>query len=216
MVPSRTGRDKETNVIFYPYSVPDGTFFILHSFKMSQNDFTKVKEYTISIKRANLVALFLIIPIALFYIVPFYIVWGKNIFVCIKSIRLLWALLSIPLGIIVHELSHGVIWAMFSNKGFRSIRFGIMWEYLTPYCHCSEPLKVWQYIFGGLAPLFIMGFLPGICALITGNAFLMFIAMFFTWAAGGDIQAVWMLRKFKMNQHVIDHPVELGFIVVDA
>jgi hypothetical protein len=182
---------------------------------MSQNGLSTKKEYTISMKRANAVALFLIIPVAILFIIPFYLVWDRNIFNCIKSIGLLWVLLSIPFGIVLHELSHGVVWAMFAKKGFHSIRFGIMWEYLTPYCHCSEPLKAWQYICGGIAPLMIMGVLPGIYALITGNTFLMFFAMFFTWAAGGDIQSIWMLRKFNMNQKIVDHPVELGFIVID-
>lgn len=182
---------------------------------MNKPEIIHRKEYTINMKRANTVALFLIIPIAIIYIVPFYFIWGKNIFNCIKTISLLWVLLSIPFGIVLHELSHGFVWAMFAERGFHSIRFGIMWQYLTPYCHCSEPLKVWQYMAGGLAPLIIMAILPGIYALITGNSFLMFFAIFFTWAAGGDIQTVWMLRKLKMNQRVTDHPVDLGFILVD-
>jgi hypothetical protein len=43
----------------------------------------------------------------------------------------------------------------------------------------------------------------------------MFYAIFFSAAAGGDIQAVWILRKFKSNQMIKDHPEELGFIVLD-
>lgn len=173
------------------------------------------KEYTISVRRANVVAFFFIIPIAFFYMLPFYILWGKNILNSIKSISLTIALLSIPLGIVIHELSHGLVWALFTTKGIRSISFGVKWEYLTPYCHCSEPLKVWQYITGALSPLFLMGILPGVYAMISGDTFIMFFAMFFTWAAGGDIQAVWMLRKFKMGQMVKDHPEDLGFIIVD-
>jgi hypothetical protein len=182
---------------------------------MNQGKPTQPKEFTISIKQANIVALVLIIPIMLLYAFPFFLVWHKNILQGIKSISLVIVLLSVPLGIVVHELSHGVVWAVFAKRGFRSIRFGINWEYLTPYCHCSEPLRVWQYIAGGLAPFCIMGFLPAMYAMITGNTFLMFFAMFFTWAAGGDLQAVWMLRRFKMNRWVKDHPADLGFIVLD-
>jgi hypothetical protein len=182
---------------------------------MKEKIYSDSKEFTISIRQANLVALLLILPIAVVYVLLFYLFWGTNILVCTNSIRLSYALLSIPTGIIIHELSHGIVWAIFAEKGFRAIRFGIKWEYLTPYCHCSDPLKVWQYILGGIAPLILMGVIPAFCALIYGNVFLMFFAMFFTWAAGGDIQAIWMLRKFKMYQKVKDHPVELGFIVVD-
>jgi hypothetical protein len=58
-----------------------------------------------------------------------------------------------------------------------------------------------------------MGILPGIYAMFTGNALWMFFAIFFSCAAGGDIQAVWMLRKFSRSQKVYDHPEELGFII---
>jgi hypothetical protein len=173
------------------------------------------KEFIISIKRANLIALILIFPITLFYMLPFYLLWGMNIFNSLKYIDLLFGFILIPVGIVVHELSHGLVWVLFSSGKFRSLRFGIKWEYLTPYCHYIEPLKVWQYIAGGVAPLIVMGVIPGIFALITGNSFLMFFAMFFTWAAGGDIQSVWMLRKFKASQKVIDHPEDLGFIVIE-
>jgi hypothetical protein len=182
---------------------------------MRQPELSNIREYTISIKRANKLALLFIFPIAILYVLPFYLLWGKNIFVSIKTISLAMALLSIPVGIMLHELLHGAVWAIFAAKGFRSIRFGIKWEYLTPYCHCLEPVKAWQYIAGGIAPVLIMGILPGVGALISGNTFIMFFAMFFTWAAGGDLQSVWMLRKFKIKQLVLDHPEELGFIVID-
>jgi hypothetical protein len=173
------------------------------------------KEYTIAIRQVNIIALIFIIPIALLYALPFYILWQINIFRSIKYITLTIFLLSLPIGIVLHEGLHGLTWAFFTKNGLRSIKYGIKWEYLTPYCHCEEPLKVWQYIVGGLMPLFILGIVPGIWALINGNALLMFFGMFFTWTAGGDIQSVWMLRKFKKNQLIKDHPEEIGFIVVE-
>ncbi|MBA7533087.1 hypothetical protein ES705_25322 [subsurface metagenome] len=171
------------------------------------------RVHIISIERAGFIALLFIVPIALIYALPFYLLWGKNVFASLRFQSLLFLLLFIVLGIVIHELLHGIVWAVFSKKGFRSIHFGVKWEFFTPYCHCTESLKVWQYILGGVAPLIIMGLLPGIYAIITGNALVMFIGIFFSWAAGGDIQAVWMLRRFKINQLIHDHPEELGFIV---
>ncbi len=170
---------------------------------------------TLSIEKVSTRALLLIFPILLVYALPFYLVWGKNVLVALRFRSILFLFLFIVLGIVAHELMHGVVWAIFSKRGFRSIHFGIKWEYFTPYCHCKESLKVWQYVLGGLAPLFFMGFLPAIYAMYAGNALWMFYAIFFSAAAGGDIQAVWMLRKFKSNQIVQDHPEELGFIVLD-
>lgn len=175
----------------------------------------EVKTFTLSIEKASIRALILIFPIVLFYALPFYLVWKKNVLTSLRFPSILFLFLFIVLGIVIHELLHGVVWALFSKRGFRSIHFGIKWEYFTPYCHCSEALKVWQYVLGGLAPLIFMGIFPAIYAMFTGNALWMFYAIFFSAAAGGDIQAVWMLRKFRSNQLVHDHPEELGFIVTD-
>lgn len=49
-------------------------------------------------------------------------------------------------GIVAHEAIHGIFWAAFAKRGFRSIRFGFLWKKLTAYCHCSEPLEVRPYI----------------------------------------------------------------------
>ena len=182
---------------------------------LSKQNSDKGQVITLSIEKASMRALLLIIPILLVYALPFYLVWGKNVLVALRFRSILFLFLFIVIGIVTHELLHGVVWAIFSKRGFRSIHFGIKWEYFTPYCHCTESLKVWQYVLGGLAPLFFMGFLPAIYAMCTGNALWMFYAIFFSAAAGGDIQAVWILRKFKSNQMIKDHPEELGFIVLD-
>jgi hypothetical protein len=118
--------------------------------------------------------------------------------------------------VVVHELLHGITWAFFVKGGFRSIRFGIKWSQLTPYCHCILPLKVWQYIVGTIAPLLFMGIIPSVIAFITGDPLLMFLGLFFTTTAAGDILSIWMLRNFKANQVIHDHPEELGFIVENS
>lgn len=171
------------------------------------------KVYTISIRKANIVALILIVPITLLYGVPYYLLWGENILDHLRSVSLAMFLISIPVGIVVHELLHGITWSFFARDGLRSIKFGIKWEFLTPYCHCREPLKVWHYVVGGIMPLLFMGIIPAVYAIITGNSLIMLIGTFFTWAAGGDIQAIWMLRKHRSDQWISDHPEELGFIV---
>lgn len=170
--------------------------------------------HTISIERANIVALLMIIPITVLYALPYYLIWHQNIFGSLKWINLGIFLLSLPVGIITHELLHGITWALIVPGGFRTISFGIKWEYLTPYCHSNAPMKVWQYVIGGLMPLLFMGIIPACISLFIGNKLLMFFSMFFTWTAAGDIQVVWMLRKFKRNQKVLDHPHDPGFIII--
>jgi hypothetical protein len=110
---------------------------------------------------------------------------------------------------------HGFGWAIFAKHGFKSISFGIKWEYLTPYCHCNEPLKRFPFLIGAILPLVVLGLFPAVYAYFTGNFTIWFFGFFFTIAAGGDIIAIWMLRKVKKGQLVQDHPSELGFIILD-
>ena len=173
------------------------------------------KVYTLSIGRLQRVALLFIIPLLLMFGLPFYLIWGVNVLVALRFRSFLFLVLFIIGGVIIHELLHGIAWALFSKHGFKSIQFGIKWEYLTPYCHCTEHLKVWQYIIGALAPVFCMGLIPAVWALFNGNALLMFFGIFYMWTAAGDITAVWIIKNFHRNQVIYDHPEELGFIVVE-
>ena len=65
-------------------------------------------------------------------------------------------LLSLCL-IIVHELIHGITWAIFVKNHFHAIDFGVVWSTLTPYCACFEPLKKWQYLLGTAMPTLVLG-----------------------------------------------------------
>jgi hypothetical protein len=73
-------------------------------------------------------------------------------------------------GIILHELIHGITWAKYTKDGFKSIRFGVLWKFLTPYCHCKEPLLVKHYIIGDYAS-YCLGAFPALLSFITGNVF---------------------------------------------
>jgi hypothetical protein len=102
---------------------------------------------------------------------------------------------------------------MYTKNGFKSIKFGVLWKVLTPYCHCSEPLKVKHYITGAIMPAIILGFLPFVYSLFTGNALWLFFGIFFTMSAVGDFLIVNLVRKENMNSLVLDHPSEVGCYV---
>ncbi len=114
------------------------------------------------------------------------------------------------LGIVLHELIHGITWAKFAKKGFKSIKFGILWKMLTPYCYCEETLNVRQYIIGAITPAIIMGIIPAVIAIVIGNLGLLIFGMFFTMAAGGDFLIINLIRKESSSDLVQDHPSEAG------
>lgn len=114
--------------------------------------------------------------------------------------------------VFIHELLHGVGWCLGAKGGWKSMYIGMMWESLTPYCHCKEPLAPGKYIFGGLFPVMILGGGLYIAALLTGSTLLLWLSMLNILAAGGDLLIVWHARRYK-DGYVLDHPTECGFVI---
>jgi len=182
---------------------------------MHTEDPTNRVEYTIDMGKVNLWVFIMIFPILLLFLLPFLLIWNFELLGLGRVILIKYGFIIVLLGIVLHELLHGITWALFATKGFKSIRFGINWKWLAPYCHCKEPLKAKYYAIGGLMPLVVMGIIPVIIALVSGNAALLVFGIIFTWAAGGDIISVYMLRKFNRNCLVFDHPDKIGFYTTE-
>lgn len=180
----------------------------------------KERKETINLKTANLFSLALFAATAVVFIVVYLLVWqpGKE---AVKAAVSDPALVSLPLigallgGIVVHELIHGVCWAMFAPSGFKSISFGVIWKMLTPYCHCNEPLKVKHYSIGALAPLVLLGIFPAIAGVVFHSYVALAYGVVFISAAAGDIMVAWRLRKEPAGNTVLDHPTEAGYIVYE-
>lgn len=171
-----------------------------------------IEEYTMEMGRVNLITVIMIIPITVIILLPFILIWSYETFKIGIDIFMDYFLLFFLGGIIIHELLHGLTWGYFASNGFKSIKYGIEWKYLTPYCHCTEPLKVKHYKIGVAMPLIVMGIIPSIIGLILGYGEILSFGIFFTWAAGGDIIALFMLRKLESDVYVSDHPKKMGFI----
>jgi len=193
--------------------------------KMNENKAYTRELITFNLVKANLYALVSIIPIIIIYVIPYYLIWRdsinketiKNLLIYYKHNGYLNPVLIftiimflLTIGIILHELIHGITWAKFTKNGFKSIRFGVLWKFLTPYCHCKEPLLIKHYIIGAIMPAIILGLLPAIISLITGNVILLLFGIFFTMAAFGDFMIVFLLIKENKNSLVQDHPSEVG------
>jgi hypothetical protein len=187
-------------------------------------DGLKKEMLIIDLVKANIFALFSIIPIVLIYGIPYYLVWSKN-FTLVSFREIIRnnytgifsgtfsILLIMILGIVVHELIHGITWARFTKNGHKSIKYGVLWKMLTPYCHCKEPLLVKHYIIGATMPAIVLGFLPAIYSILTGNIGFLIFGIFFTMAALGDFMIIYLLRKENRNSFVLDHPSEAGCFV---
>ena len=174
------------------------------------------KDLTISIAYANVMAIVLGLPIIVVLVIAF-ILCNTSGSVEIGMNTLLWLMLLIVL-IVVHELIHGMAWAVFAPDHWKAIEFGFMAQYLTPYCTCGQPLKRYQYIIGALMPTLVLGILPAVAAIFTGSLFWLSIGCIMVLGGGGDMTIVLkMLRYHSTAAEIIyvDHPYAAGIVLFE-
>ena len=179
------------------------------------------KDLTVGLVYANIMAFVLALPIIIPLGVLFYFCNAEEFSVFgimteeTTAIRLIVFLGVFFLLTAVHELLHGVTWAMFTDKGWKSISFGFIAKYMTPYCTCDEALKKGQYITGGLMPTIILGLIPAIISIITGTIIMFAIGAVMILAGGGDLTIVLKMIMFKAKCEevlYIDHPYQAGLV----
>ena len=122
-------------------------------------------------------------------------------------------LIAFIIGIVIHELVHGIFFAKYATKGFKSVKFGVLWKMLTPYAHCKEPLQIKHYIIALLAPLVLVGILPAILGIVLGNPGLLLFGIIFSGSAAGDIMIYNLIKKENPEDYVQDHPSEAGYYI---
>ena len=174
-------------------------------------------ELTISIVKANIFAIGLMVAALVIGLVLFFLANDPDSVTIRRVNPLLW-ILAFAVLIVVHELIHGVSWAIFTEHHFGDIAFGFMKQYLTPYCACAVPLSKGQYIFGALMPLLLVGILPMIVGILSGSFFWLLIGAALVAGAGGDIQIVGNILRYKSEADdilYIDHPTQAGGVIFE-
>ncbi|MCL1789093.1 MAG: DUF3267 domain-containing protein [Oscillospiraceae bacterium] len=188
-------------------------------------DFDKFEKVdkTISFVKANVYALFMLIPTVLCFILYAYI-WdlSMNPFDIFTSpdfssqrffIDSFFCLLFIVVLVVLHELTHGLVLGSFCKNKHKSIKYGIDQKTLSPYCHCGEILTISQVRLGYAAPLFTTGILPFLIALLIGYFPLMFAGITLIVGAGGDYTIMLIIATEKKNAFAEDHPSLVGCVV---
>lgn len=126
-----------------------------------------------------------------------------------------WQFWLVLLGmIVVHELLHGLTWMIAGRKRWSAMKFGMQWKSLTPYAHSTEPMAAWAYRVGTLMPGLLLGIVPMVISVVTGNGWLLFFGAIATLAAGGDMLILWLLRGVPGHRLVEDHPTQAGCLLL--
>ena len=178
------------------------------------------KDLTIGVVYANVMAFVLGLPIIIVLGILFFKYNLGNsemsfTFTIKESVIFLITLLVL---IVVHELIHGAFWAIFAKNHLKSIEFGFMAQYLTPYCCCKEVLTKGQYIIGGIMPTVILGVIPAVVAIFTGSWLVFAIGCIMILSGGGDMTIILkliMYRSQKQEVLYMDHPYECGLVVFE-
>ena len=173
-------------------------------------------ELTVSIVRANVFAVALLIPLL---IIGFgLLIYFHRDGLAIRTVGMLTSLLALAVLVAAHEAIHGLSWAPFAENGFKDIEFGFMKQYLTPYCTCLTPLTKGQYIFGALMPLVLLGILPMIAGILIGSFGLLLLGIIMADSAAGDIMIVWKILRYRSEAGTIvyiDHPTQAGGVIFE-
>lgn len=173
------------------------------------------EELRISAFRANVFAVIISAPVWIGFLVLFLLLHGNPFS---QDYNGLLFILAMFVGIIVHELIHGLTWSMYTQKGWKSIEFGIIWKYATPYCTCNEPMKKGPMIVAAIMPTIVLGILPAVLAIATGKWVLLLFAIVLIIGGGGDMMIILNILKYRSKTGEVlflDHPYEIGTIVFE-
>lgn len=153
------------------------------------------------------------------YALPFVIVFGLLYrFFLIKRAHLLDVsglsfyilfIAIIAISVVIHELLHGVGWAVASGKGWNVVRFNM--NAMMPSCACKVALEKKAYLFGVLTPFAVLGF-GSVCFIFIYPGTVSFLTMVVNFvSAGADLMIACNVLK-ERDVLIADHPKEAGYI----
>lgn len=157
--------------------------------------------------------------LGVFYALPFVIIFGLLYrFMLVERAYLLEVsglsfyiifIAIIAISVVIHELLHGVGWAVASGKGWNVVRFNM--NAMMPSCACKVALEKKSYLVGVLTPFIVLGFGSVLFIFIYPGtvSFLTMIVNFVS--AGADLVIACNVLK-ERDVLIADHPKEAGYI----
>jgi hypothetical protein len=172
-------------------------------------------DRSVSMARANVLALAIVPLVAAVALVPFGVLHGWAPLGAGWE-RVTAPLLFVPLvlvSIVVHEALHGLGF-LAAGVPRASLRFGVQARTLTPYASCTVPITAARYRFAAALPALVLGVVPMLASWIVGSGDLAIYATWMLAFAGGDLLILWLIRDLPRETRVIDHPDRAGCRIV--
>lgn len=175
-------------------------------------------DATMSVARANLLALAWLPVSGLIAFVPYALIWGADRLSASPP-----RLPGLPLGlavlagvILAHELLHAAGFLVFGRAPRAAVRIGFQRRTLTPFASCSAPVTASAYRAAGLLPAAVLGGVPLLAAWAAGSGELLLLGWLMLALAGGDLAALWAMRAVPRSALVFDHPTLVGCRLAEA
>lgn len=179
----------------------------------------KRTDLTVGVVKANVISLFVMLPfIAASFLAFYFANRSAEIDTSFTMLGYFGFLIGIIVLAVVHELIHGLTWGAFAEGHFKSIRFGVIWKMLTPYCACLKPLRKWQYVLGSAMPTVIIGIGLTAAAAAAGSCGLELLAVVLIAGGGGDLLIIIKALGYKSQGGDVllyDHPYECGVVAFE-
>lgn len=169
-------------------------------------------DATMSVVRANLIAIAWLPLSGLLVLGPFLLVHGREAIYAalVAATDLRFGITALLLGVVVHELLHAAGFLAFGRVPRESVRLGFQRRTLTPFASCSVAVTADAYRAAALLPALALGLLPAFAAWWLGSGVLILWSWLMLALAGGDLAAVWAIRAVPGHALVLDHPQRVG------
>jgi hypothetical protein len=170
------------------------------------------RDATMSVARANLLAIAWLPVSGLLSLGPYVLLWGSGRIDAALPIAtdLRFALPVLAVSVLLHEGLHALGFRVVGGAPKAAVRVGFQRRTLTPYANCSTPIRANAYRATALLPGAVLGLGPVLAGWLSGAA----IPVLYGWAmlavAGGDLAAVWAIRGVPSQVLVLDHPQRVG------
>lgn len=115
----------------------------------------------------------------------------------------------IAVSVVIHELLHGIGWAVASGKGWNAVRFNI--NAMMPSCACKAVLGKRAYLAGVLVPFTVLGGCSVLFIFIYPGTVSFLTMMVNFISAGADLMIAFQVVK-ERDGFIADHPTEAGYI----
>ncbi len=175
-----------------------------------------VQDLSVSPARASLLTLLVSLPLTALLIAAYGAIAARPGAppLSLSPVGLGSLLAALVLGVFAHEGLHALGWAWFGHLPIKAIKLGFQVRTLTPYAHATVPMNAQGYRWGSALPALVLGALPFVVGTTLGRPGIAAFGILLTFAAGGDLLVLWLIRKVDGRAHVLDHPSRVGCILL--